>query len=58
MSRIASVKETGEELSPAEWRRFEEAVAAELQERVSDEPYARNSEAREPKRLDAERRPS
>lgn len=26
-TRIASIKETGEELSPAEWQRFDAAVA-------------------------------
>ena len=31
--RSASIKETGEELSPAEWERFDAAVAAAKSER-------------------------
>ena len=46
MSRIASVKETGEELSPAEWERFEEAVAAEVETRPEAEPYGRDALAK------------
>ena len=41
MSRIASVKETGEELSQAEWKRFEEAVASEVEGRPDQEPNTR-----------------
>lgn len=32
-TRRASIKETGEELSPAEWERFDAAVAAEKAKR-------------------------
>lgn len=32
-TRRASIKETGEELSPSEWERFDAAVAAEKAER-------------------------
>ena len=32
-TRRASIKETGEELSPLEWERFDAAVAAEKAER-------------------------
>lgn len=34
MSRMATVKETGVELSEDEWRRFEAGVAAELARRT------------------------
>ena len=47
MSRIASVKETGEELSQAEWKRFEEAVAKEVKDRPDGEPDAGHVMARE-----------
>lgn len=36
MSRIASVKETGEEVSQADWQRFEQAVLTEAAERPSE----------------------
>jgi hypothetical protein len=45
MSRIASVKETGEELSQAEWKRFEDAVESEVEERPKAEPYERGAQA-------------
>lgn len=38
MSRIASVKETGEEVSQADWTRFEQAVQAEVDRRPEAEP--------------------
>jgi hypothetical protein len=50
MSRIASVKETGEELSQAEWKRFEDAVESEVEERPKAEPYERGAQAAEPAR--------
>ena len=50
MSRIASVKETGEELSQAEWRRFEAAVESEVEQRPKAEPYERGVQAAEPAR--------
>ncbi len=37
MSRTASVKETGEEVSPAEWERFEAAVQDEARQRDRNE---------------------
>ena len=45
MTRKASIKETGEELSQAEWERFDAAVAAEKAERHEDEPSASDKEA-------------
>ncbi len=42
MSRIASVKETGEEVSQADWDRFEEAVQTEVARR--GEPAASQPE--------------
>ena len=36
--RRASIKETGEELSPAEWERFDAAVAAAKAEREPPVP--------------------
>ncbi len=40
-TRKASIKETGEELSPAEWERFDAAVADLKAERdCGDEPKA------------------
>ena len=36
MSRIASVKETGEEISQTDWTRFERAVRTEVEERDRD----------------------
>jgi hypothetical protein len=52
MSRIASVKETGEELSEADWKRFEEAVETEIERRPKAEPYERNAQASEPSRAE------
>ena len=37
-TRKASIKETGEELSPADWERFDAAVADLKVERQRDEP--------------------
>ena len=37
MSRTASVKETGEEVSSAEWERFEAAVHDVVQQRETDQ---------------------
>jgi hypothetical protein len=45
MSRIATVKETGLELSQEEWMRFEEAVAASLLSRPEPWPFARSFKA-------------
>jgi hypothetical protein len=45
MSRIATVKETGLELSQEEWMRFEEAVAASLHGRPEPWPFARSFKA-------------
>ena len=45
MTRKASIKETGEELSQAEWERFDAAVAAEKAERHEDEPSASDKAA-------------
>ena len=47
-SRKASIKETGEELSAAEWERFDAAVAAVQAERPKAEPYERAAVARDP----------
>ncbi|WP_158807528.1 hypothetical protein [Beijerinckia sp. L45] len=52
MSRIASVKETGEELSEAEWKRFEDAVESEVERRPKAEPYERGAQAAEPSRAE------
>ena len=38
MSRIASVKETGEEVSQADWKLFEQAVQVEVDERPKIKP--------------------
>ena len=40
MSRIASIKETGEEISQADWERFDAAVAREKAERPVVKPVA------------------
>jgi hypothetical protein len=50
MSRIASVKETGEEVSQADWKRFEDAVISEVERRPKAEPYERGAQAAEPPR--------
>lgn len=50
-TRKASIKETGEELSPAEWERFDAAVAQLKAERERGMP----PEAPEERRLAAER---
>ena len=39
MTRKASIKETGEELSQAEWARFDAAVAEEKAKRAVTEPH-------------------
>ncbi len=38
MSRIASVKESGEEISQTDWKRFERAVKTEVEQRECDPP--------------------
>lgn len=40
--RKASIKETGEELSQADWERFDAAVAKDKAERSKAEPYERD----------------
>lgn len=52
MSRIASVKETGEEVSQADWKRFEDAVESDVERRPKAEPYERGEEAAEPTRAE------
>ena len=47
-TRKASIKETGEELSPADWERFDAAIAAIKAERPKAEPYERDAIARDP----------
>ena len=44
-SRKASIKETGEELSQADWERFDAAVAAAKVERGTVEPMRREGPA-------------
>jgi hypothetical protein len=41
MSRIATVKETGLELSQEEWTRFEEAVAPSISDKPEPWPFGR-----------------
>jgi hypothetical protein len=48
MTRIASIKETGEEISQADWDRFDAAVAEEKAKRSRREPYERGEAAHEP----------
>ena len=48
MTRKASIKETGEELSQAEWERFDAAVAEEKAKRPQGEPYERDSSVSDP----------
>ena len=56
MSRIASVKETGEELSQAEWERFEQAVETAVQRRPKSEPREHDAEPRsDASRLDGDK---
>ncbi len=43
-TRKASIKETGEELSPADWERFDAAVADLKVERQRDEPSESSDE--------------
>lgn len=45
MSRIATVKETGLELSEEEWTRFEVAVASTVFGRPEPWPFARGAKA-------------
>ena len=48
MARKASIKETGEELTPAEWERFDAAVAEEKAKRPRNPPYERDSSVTDP----------
>ena len=48
MTRKASIKETGEEISQAEWERFDAAVAEEKAKRPEGEPHDRDSSVAEP----------
>ncbi len=50
--RSASIKETGEELSPAEWERFDAAVADAKAERERPEPAGEAPPAEAGKRRD------
>ena len=52
--RSASIKETGKELSPAEWERFDAAVAAA---RAEHELPAEGDPAREPDNASERDRP-
>lgn len=52
MTRKASIKETGEELSQAEWERFDAAVADEKAQRPKRQPSERDEAAREPQPAD------
>lgn len=47
-TRKASIKETGEEISQADWERFDAAVAREKAKRPESEPFARDEAAAEP----------
>lgn len=47
-ARKASIKETGEELSQEDWKRFDRAVETEEKRRPRTEPYERDEVAREP----------
>ena len=48
MTRKASIKETGEEISQAEWERFDAAVAEEKAKRPAAEPYERDATETDP----------
>ena len=48
MTRKASIKESGEEITQAEWERFDAAVAAEKAKRPRTEPYERDSSVADP----------
>ena len=49
MTRKASIKESGEELSQEEWDRFDAAVAEEKANRPEGEPHERDSAVADPK---------
>jgi hypothetical protein len=51
MSRIATVKETGLELSQEEWTRFEEAVAPSLSDKPHAWPFGRRFKTQETEQL-------
>ncbi len=56
MARIASVKETGEEVSQAEWMQFEQAVRVEVESR-RDHDTARDDRQVEPDPQQADVKP-
>ncbi len=53
-TRKASIKETGEELSPADWERFDAAVADLKDERKGEKPSSAPEERPQGKDEDAE----
>ena len=48
MTRKASIKETGEEVSQTEWERFDAAVADEKARRPKGQPSERDEAEHEP----------
>ncbi len=57
MSRIASVKETGEEISQTDWQRFERAVQSEVAHRERPVPAQAAAAQSRPKPAANQRKP-